>query len=95
MHITEKLSEIVELVHKEILEMSEEEQSYFFRMPYNNISFTVLHQGFGMHIRNKYNLWSFDWDPEIVDGIDYSPYHPDQVTITILEEVWKKGQFKC
>lgn len=45
----------------------------------------------GMWIRNKYNLWTIPWEPELKDGIDYSPYHPDSVSMTIIKEVWKKG----
>ena len=49
-------------------------------------------------IRNDYGLWEFDhpltqhWhmNPEcrnIVDGVDYSEDHPDQVSVAILEVV--------
>jgi hypothetical protein len=52
----------------------------------------------GRAIRNDYGLWEFDhpltqhWhmNPEcrnIVDGIDYSEDHPDQVSAMILEVV--------
>lgn len=49
------------------------------------------HMDLGMWIRNKYNLWTIPWEPELKDGIDYSPYHPDSVSMTIIKEVWKKG----
>lgn len=46
------------------------------------------HHGFGTWIRNKYNFWKEPWTPEIVDGCDCSPNHPDQRSMTIIELVW-------
>lgn len=48
------------------------------------------HHTLGRWIRNEYKLWEIEWDPMIIDGVDYSPYHPDTVSQTIIEGLWKK-----
>ena len=45
---------------------------------------TGLHDTLGRAIRNKYNLWEIPWEPELRDGIDWSPEHPDCISDTIL-----------
>jgi len=52
-----------------------------------------FHHQLGRHIRNKYKLWELKWEPEIDKrGVDMSPYHPDEVSMTIIEKVWEKAQ---
>lgn len=48
------------------------------------------HHGFGTGIRNEYKLWERKWTPEIRNGVDYSPEHPDAISQTIIETIWKK-----
>lgn len=50
------------------------------------------HSGIGMAIRNAYNLWKVKWKPKIVNGVDMSPDHPDQVSMKIIERLWEKLQ---
>lgn len=57
----------------------------------------TLHHSLGQDIRNTYKLWSRNWIPskhEVVNGIliDVSPDHPDQLSMTIIEELWKDLQ---
>ena len=49
----------------------------------------TLHHGFGTWIRNHYKLWEVKWEPEIRDGVDYSPNHPDSISNRIVEEFHK------
>lgn len=56
-----------------------------------------LHHGYGMWIRNTYNLWHeknphtmLDYQPELRDGADYSPRHPDAVSMRIIEQLYAK-----
>lgn len=42
------------------------------------------------NIRNEFKLWDVDWEPEMVNGVDISPNHPDQVSFDIIVEVRKK-----
>ena len=52
-----------------------------------------LHHGWGTHIRNTYNLWQLEWEPEIDDDwTDMSPAHPDAISQRIIEIVWKRFQ---
>lgn len=88
---------IVDDIHDNVVsKWSKEDQDKFFLGPYLNESLSAYHMNFGMWIRNNYNLWSFPWEPEMKEfmGVmcDCSPYHPDQLSSTIIEEVWKKGQ---
>lgn len=88
--------DIINDVHATILkEWKHEQLQYFFNSPYKGESLTQYHHTFGQYIRNKYNLWTIPWEPEMKEFMgtlcDCSPYHPDQVSTTIIEEVWKKG----
>ena len=79
-----------------VSQWSKEDQDEFLLGPYLNESLSQYHMNFGMWIRNHYKLWTYKWEPELkdIDGCvcDCSPYHPDQLSSTIIEEVWKKGQ---
>jgi hypothetical protein len=50
------------------------------------------HSSLGRDIRNNYGLWENDWEPELVDGVDYSPNHPDAISMSIINEVWRRVQ---
>jgi hypothetical protein len=47
-----------------------------------------FHGTVGRHIRNYYKLWEHPWAPEVVDGVDVSPNHPDAISMRILKIVW-------
>ena len=48
------------------------------------------HTTLGRKIRNEFKLWDIEWKPEIKNGVDYSPNHPDQVSMKVIETVWEK-----
>ena len=50
------------------------------------------HNTLGRSIRNTFDLWSTKWEPEIKDGVDCSPNHPDQISMRVIEEVWKRAR---
>lgn len=54
------------------------------------------HDTLGRSIRNYFKLWEKEWEPvmENQSGIevDASPDHPDQVSMRIIEAVWKRAQ---
>ena len=85
--------DIVNDVHKQMHErLTQQELEDFFLTEWNGEKLTKYHHTLGRWIRNEFSLWSIPWVPEIrEDGCDYSPFHPDQVSQTIIEEVWKKG----
>lgn len=49
-----------------------------------------FHDSLGREIRNEFRLWENAWVPEIVDGADVSKDHPDQISMNIIEEVWRR-----
>lgn len=49
-----------------------------------------FHHSTGMWVRNHYGLWKKSWEPEIKNGVDWSPQHPDAISARILELVWTK-----
>lgn len=52
----------------------------------------VYHHSTGLTIRNEFKLWANKWEPELVDGIDTSPFHPDAISMRVIEAVWTKMQ---
>lgn len=50
-----------------------------------------FHRTVGRDIRNKYKLWEYQWEPLVGDdGVDYSPNHPDAISMRIIEHVWRR-----
>lgn len=49
-----------------------------------------LHHTLGQSIRNKHNFWEIEWTSELIDGVDYSPFHPDNISMTIIEIIHSK-----
>lgn len=48
------------------------------------------HHTIGRNIRNIFGLWEHKWEPELVDGIDYSPNHPDAISMEVIKEVHRR-----
>lgn len=48
------------------------------------------HHSLGQDIRNTFKLWENQWTPELIDGVDYSPDHPDAISMRIIQTVWNK-----
>jgi hypothetical protein len=69
--------------------LEEEERQYVLDVP-NRMFMSMFHDGAGQYIRTNYNLWERPWKPEIVDGADISPQHPDAISTRVLEIVWDK-----
>ena len=80
--------EILEEVFRWYLETEEKQQYSFKNCKKENL--VTYHNSLGRNIRNEFKLWDVDWEPEIVNGVDISPNHPDQVSFDIIVEVWKK-----
>lgn len=84
--------EIVADVHAQLMRYwTDEELSHFFFSPLSEGSLHEYHHSLGQSIRNTYGLWQISWEPELRDGVDYSPNHPDQRSMSIIQDVWKKG----
>ena len=50
------------------------------------------HHSLGRSIRNHFKLWQYEWKTHIVSGIDCSEDHPDNISMQVIIEVWKKLQ---
>ncbi len=79
---------------------SEENRNQFLLTGYNNHKLIEYHHTLGRKIRNHFRLWEREYEPEIVTipegmDIDVSPYHPDQLSQYIIEQVWKRGRAKA
>lgn len=46
----------------------------------------LMHLSLGMHLRNHAKLWENPWEPEPVDGVDYSPNHPDAISSKVIRD---------
>lgn len=68
-----------------------------------------FHSTVGRATRNQYNLWNENcpltkaWhdarkagtNEYMIDGVDYHPQHPDQVSADIMEHIWSILHTKC
>lgn len=52
----------------------------------------MYHHSAGRYIRNTYKLWTYEWEPELIDGVDHSPNHPDAVSMKIIKLLWARLQ---
>lgn len=83
---------IVEDLQRQVRDnWSQEDKDYFFLTNWENRSLAAFHHSFGRYIRNTYKLWEVEWEPEIVNEVDCSPNHPDQISMDIIKELWKRG----
>lgn len=77
--------EIVEELVRRFEKEPKENQKEFRECSKENL--VSYHHSLGRSIRNEFNLWKFNWAPELKDGVDYSPYHPDNLSMTIIDKV--------
>ena len=87
----ETFNKIVLEVHAELMNAPAVERDAFMLAEWSDVSLIDYHHSLGRYIRNNYNLWHFEWEPELIDGIDYSKFHPDNISMEIIKEVWLKG----
>lgn len=48
------------------------------------------HSTLGREIRNEFKLWETEWKPDIVNGVDMSHDHPDNLSQKVIETVWEQ-----
>ena len=58
------------------------ERQHFLDTPPEKL--TVFHFSLGMKVRNECDLWTQGWTPEIKNGVDVSPYHPDAISMRAI-----------
>jgi len=59
-------------------------------LSHNKLQLVLFHNTLGRYIRNNFNLWETKWTPELLNEIDISPDHPDQLSMNIIETVWEE-----
>lgn len=88
----ELFDKIVEGVHQDLLDAPEEQRDMFMLSELANHKLIDYHSTLGRHIRNKYKLWDYEWTPEYDDSmVDHSKFHPDNLSMEIIKQVWLKG----
>lgn len=68
-------------------EASDEERKDFIECDESRL--VGYHHSLGRQIRNEFGLWEIKWTPDIKNGVDCSPNHPDAVSMSIIKEVWR------
>ncbi len=80
-------------MQEEIQDWGVEFKSQFFLGEYtsNETSLHTWHHSLGRFIRNKFQLYSYPWTAKVIDGFDESNEHPDAISMSVIEELWKQG----
>ena len=82
---------IEEMAEEVIRWLPKEEQELFL-----TTDVILHHHTLGRSIRNHFKLWTYKWEPELRDGVDYSENHPDAISTRVMEEVKRKlKESKC
>ena len=84
----DRYNEIVETVIRWIESEDKKNQAYFLNEDPNKL--IRFHHNLGRSIRNEFDLWSEKWTPEIQEGVDMSPHHPDAVSMRIIKDVHER-----
>ncbi len=50
------------------------------------------HNSIGQNIRNTFSLWDYEWERMYEGAIDYSPEHPDAISMRVIKRVWELVQ---
>jgi hypothetical protein len=82
--------EMTSVVFKWLLNESVENQKSFVECDYNDL--IVYHNTLGRNIRNHFNIWKNTWEPKIINGFDHAEDHPDQISMRIIQNVWRRSQ---
>jgi hypothetical protein len=82
--IKDMADEVIEWFRNSTLRQQQE----FLTTDFENL--VVFHHNLGEMIRNHFNLWHYEWEAKIVNGVDMSPEHPDTISMKVIEEVWRR-----
>lgn len=83
------IDEMVTEVLEWFKQSSDEERKSFIGCDVDDLV-VWYHKTLGQDIRNHFKLWDYEWEKVLVDGIDYSPTHPDNLSGMVIKEVHKK-----
>jgi len=79
---------VLEWFHEEDTWVQEE----FLNTTYDTV--VTYNNSLGRDIRNYFKLWETVWEPKLVDGVDYSEEHPDQISMEVIKAVWWILQYR-
>lgn len=91
-----------EIVNDLVNTLTDDDIKEWQKMPKSDL--IMLHHSLGQYIRNHYKLWEREnpltsvWvidnesgnETYIKDGVDCHPNHPDQMSFSIIENVWDR-----
>lgn len=83
----EKFDHIVGVVTNWLHEAPAEHRREFVSMTKEQL--IGYHHTLGRDIRNEFGLWEYPWEPQLENGFDMSPDHPDSISMRIIERVWE------
>jgi hypothetical protein len=81
------MEEMIEEVNQWLSKSTEEDRKSFINCSEQDL--IQYHHSLGRKIRNEFGLWENEWEAEIVNGIDVSPDHPDEISFEVIKKVWK------
>lgn len=81
------IDEMAEAVLSWLYAAPDEDQCHFRNCSIEELN--QYHHYVGQNIRNKFRLWTYPWEPEMKDGFDCSPEHPDAVSMRVIERAWR------
>ena len=82
--IDEQVKEVLSWFEK----ADEHDQDEFRNTPADGL--VIYHNSLGKDIRNHFGLWDTKWEPEIINGVDMSQDHPDEISMKVIKAVWEK-----
>lgn len=94
--IDEKTLElIIQDVVNEIMSWPQSYRDEFLITGYDGENLSAYHPTLGRYIRNRYHLWNTEWEPDLDEnGVDYSPNHPDNISMLVIKQAWKRCSAK-
>jgi hypothetical protein len=86
---SDEFNDIVKIVEKQI---RNDPKLYYHLKSCRQNELIRYHHTLGRSIRYEFKLWDREWKPDISNGIDISPRHPEQVSMSVIEKVWENIQ---
>lgn len=84
------IEHMAEIVNDWLTNASEKDQKAFKERSKEDL--VVYHHDLGRQIRNHFKLWENEWEPNLINGVDFAEDHPDAVSMRVIEAVWEKYQ---
>ena len=83
-----EINEMIGIVENWLSKTDEKNKKEFLETPKEKL--ISYHTTLGRSIRNEFKLWDREWKPDVRNGVDYSPDHPDQISMRVIQGVWER-----